>query len=163
MPTNLTIGTKHLCTGSLNGTNCYNFPLNITSLIRLLPPSLDNEFWPLEHALNIATSGIINNVLIIELALAPAILIIYGIGFCLTLRTLTAILISKLIKIIVFVLSIVYFSLFLFPIVVLYIITLETKHLSFVKNIEGLACRILATLLSSAAAMVLCAFMMLVI
>jgi hypothetical protein len=163
MPINLIISTKYLCTRSLNGINYYNFLFNIINLISLLPLLLGNEFWPLKHVLNIAMSRIINNILTIKLALVLVILIIYGIGFCLTLRTLTAILILKLIKIIVFVLSIIYFSLFLFPIAVLYIITLEAKYLSFIKNIKGSACRILATLLSSTTAIVLCVFIMLII
>jgi hypothetical protein len=123
-------------------------------LTSLLPPSLENELWSLEHALNIATSGIINNVLIFELALAPVILIICGIGLCLT---------SKLIKGTVFVLSVVYLSLFLFPATVLYFVTSKAEHLSFINNVDGPACRSLATLLGSAAAMVLCAFFMFII
>ena len=102
--------------------------------------------------------------MIIELALAPVILIICGMGFCLTtLRTLTAILILRLIKIAVFVLSVVYFSLFLFPATFLFVVTSRAEHLSFVRAIEGTAYHTLATLLGSAAAMVLCAFLMFIV
>jgi hypothetical protein len=123
-------------------------------LTSLLPPSLENELWSLEHVLNIATSGIINKVLIFELALGPVILILCGIGFCL---------ISKLIKGTVFVLSVVYLSLFLFAATFLYSFISQAKHLSFISNVDGPACRPLATLLGSAAAMVLCAFIMFII
>jgi hypothetical protein len=101
--------------------------------------------------------------LVAELALAPVTLIICGIGLCLTLETLAAKLISKVIKGTVFVLSVVYLSLFLFPATVLFFVTSKAEHLSFINNVDGPACRPLATLLGSAAAMVLCAFIMLII
>jgi hypothetical protein len=132
-------------------------------LTSLLPPTLGNELWPLEHALNIATSGTINYVLIFELALAPVILILCGIGLCLTLETLAAKLISKLIKGTVFFLSVVYLSLFIFAATIIYFITSMAEHLSFINHVDGPACRPLATLLGSAAAMVLCAFIMFII
>jgi hypothetical protein len=103
-------------------------------------------------------SRIINNVLITKLALAPVILIIYRIRLCLTIETLTTKLILKVIKFMVFILSIVYLSLFLFPTTVLYIITSEAEHLSFINNIQGPASRPLATLLGFTTTIVLCVF-----
>ena len=108
-------------------------------------------------------SRIINNILIINLALALVILIIYRIRLYLTLKTLTTMLILKLIKGTVFILSVIYFSLFLFLATVLYIITSKAEHLSFINNIDGLAYYYLTTLLGSIIAIVLCAFIIFII
>jgi hypothetical protein len=59
------------------------------------------------------------------------------------------------------VLSIIYFSIFFFPMTVLYLA--KAEHLSFVKVIEGTAGPTLAPLLCAAAAMMLCASLMFVI